>query len=225
MDHIDKIKDVEKRLTVLNEKIQNLFPIETQLILQPKGRFITIESKFTTMGDIYISTIDEVYGLYELGIKKPLFIYKDDDDVLKGIDNFIIKDTGFSRKNETLDIFKAIRNNDVEAVDNYINDGEDVNLILDHDGFNFLMWASEKGHVEIIDLIIKSGADINAETISGYTALMYASGNGQIGAVKTLIDNGSNIYAKSKNGDTALSLATNNPYEVILQVLKDNGAK
>lgn len=53
-------------------------------------------------------------------------------------------------------------------------DPDQANLV-DDDGATPLMFSSMKGHVEITELLIDAGANINAQdTISGWTGLMQA---------------------------------------------------
>lgn len=57
----------------------------------------------------------------------------------------------------------------------------------DIDGCTALMHAAMNGHHEIVPLLIKHGADVNANSTSG-TALMLAVKNGYIKTVKALLD-------------------------------------
>lgn len=50
------------------------------------------------------------------------------------------------------------------------------------------MWASYRGHAEVVKLLLANGADINAETEHGSTALMRAGYKGHAKVVKLLQD-------------------------------------
>ena len=73
-----------------------------------------------------------------------------------------------------------------------------------------LSLAASGGYVNIINLLLKNGAEINSRTGSklGISPLMLAAMNGHKEAVRVLLDNGSDINAMIEtNRNTALTLA------------------
>jgi ankyrin repeat protein len=48
--------------------------------------------------------------------------------------------------------------------------GADVNAKESHH-MTALMWAAERGHIEIVQALLAVGADVHAKNIDGYTAL------------------------------------------------------
>lgn len=60
---------------------------------------------------------------------------------------------------------------------------------------------------EIVDLLIKHGADIEARDEEEATPLIRAAAFGQTGIVRALLDHGANVGAKDKYGNTALIAA------------------
>lgn len=67
-----------------------------------------------------------------------------------------------------------------------------------------LMEAASAGHVEIIELLIRHGADVNAQSSTGNTPLMYACAGGHVEAVKVLLAHGANVEDHNENGHTPL---------------------
>ena len=69
----------------------------------------------------------------------------------------------------------AIKGN-INAVKNHIDTGTDLNA-RDNRGITPLMWATNWGHEEIVELLIAAGADVNAkeESDRGLTALDIAT--------------------------------------------------
>ena len=51
-----------------------------------------------------------------------------------------------------------------------VEEGANVNAAKTDDGTTALMWASFKGHLEIVRLLLTSGADKAALTHAGWTA-------------------------------------------------------
>jgi ankyrin repeat protein len=48
------------------------------------------------------------------------------------------------------------------------------------------MLAAERGHKEVVELLLESGADVNAKSNIGWTALMLAAFNGHKEIVEIL---------------------------------------
>ena len=69
------------------------------------------------------------------------------------------------------------------------------------------MYAAEKGNVEIAELLINDGANVNLITIDESTALILAAENNHIEIVKLLLQARANIYKEDIEGNTAYSIA------------------
>jgi ankyrin repeat protein len=87
------------------------------------------------------------------------------------------------------------------------------------DGWFPLMLAAFGGHEEIVEALIKTGADINMKVNDGSTALMAASMQGHYLIVKILLEKGADKTIKNNNGLTALSLAMQGGYDEITGLL------
>lgn len=74
-----------------------------------------------------------------------------------------------------------------EQLKHYLNCGGDINY---HDVWTALMWASYKGHENVVNLLIKYGANLDIKDNLGNTALMMADANGHLNIVNLLIDAG-----------------------------------
>ena len=55
-----------------------------------------------------------------------------------------------------------------------------------------LMATSASGNMEVIDVLLKHGADVNHIGPENFTALYYASMNGHVDVADTLLQNGAN---------------------------------
>lgn len=82
-----------------------------------------------------------------------------------------------------------------------------------------------EGHVEVLKMLIKYGADINIPAKNGWTILHSAVLSDHEKIVKVLVANGSNIInMKNSDGFTALHLATGLGRTSIVKILVENGA-
>ena len=91
------------------------------------------------------------------------------------------------------------------------------------DGMN-LIEASRRGYKEVVDSLIKAGADINAADKNSYTALIWVSRNGHKEIVDSLIKGGAHINAVDNRGYTALMRVSFNGHKEIVESLIKAGA-
>ena len=87
-----------------------------------------------------------------------------------------------------------------------------------------LIYASTKGYLNIVRILIEFGANIESLDKNKDTPLMMASLYGHIDVVDFLIKNGANINAVDDEGDTALHLAAMNSHVSVIKYLLTNGA-
>ena len=59
-----------------------------------------------------------------------------------------------------------------------------------------LLLAAQNGNAEVMEPLIKGGADVNAKTSNGTTPLMFAAAAGNARAVTLLLDRGADLNAK-----------------------------
>jgi len=86
------------------------------------------------------------------------------------------------------------------------------------------MWASAKGHTEIVETLLRSGAEVNAQEENGSTALRFAARNGRLDVVLELLERGTDVNAQTKNGMTALMSASYQGHTKIVEALLRSGA-
>lgn len=71
-----------------------------------------------------------------------------------------------------------------------------------------LHWAVQEGHLDVIQLLVSNGADINKKYDYGMPPLYEVAADGNTKIVKYLLDNGADIDAKSEAGVTSLIIAS-----------------
>ncbi|CAG0910911.1 unnamed protein product, partial [Cyprideis torosa] len=64
--------------------------------------------------------------------------------------------------------------------------------------------AAQHGHTDIVELLIKHGADVNILSTSGNTPLIVACTNGHADVVRVLLKHGANREVHNENGHTPL---------------------
>ena len=126
-------------------------------------------------------------------------------------------------KQSFINFIKDNRINEVRVILKYFPEYINIADLL---GNTPLMYASEKGHTEIVRLLLQRGAGVNAKTkFDGYkTALSKASEKGHTEIVRMLIEKGADVNIKSNDGNTALQYAIKQGHTEIEQLLIHHGA-
>jgi len=94
-----------------------------------------------------------------------------------------------------VDLYYASQNGEVEEVKFCIEHGKDVNQgsFMQPDE-KPLMVASSKGHLEIVVMLLKAGAEVDAKDFFGRTALAHAAVGGHTGIMQELITAGADVH-------------------------------
>lgn len=124
----------------------------------------------------------------------------------------------------TKELFAAIYANSPERVEAIIKKGADVNA-TDECGRTALARAAEKGHTEIVKLLLDHGAHANTASGGiGCTALMLAAGKGHTEVVELLLNKGADVDAINNCGRTALMEASREGHTEVVELLRNKGA-
>jgi serine/threonine-protein phosphatase 6 regulatory ankyrin repeat subunit B len=94
----------------------------------------------------------------------------------------------------------------------------DVN-VCNQDGWTALMYASEDGCNQVVQLLLDYDADVNIQTHDGWTALMCACRFGHHRTVQLILKKCLNINARANGGITALMVAIQNEHYPVVEVL------
>jgi uncharacterized protein len=117
-----------------------------------------------------------------------------------------------------------IGSGDVESVMLFLTAGFSPNL-ADSRGIPAMSIAVRSQMPEIVELLVKAGADINALSGDrGYSPLMDAVQKGDIAMATLLMDNGANADLRSKDGQTALIIAVGRGDIATVSLLLSRGA-
>ncbi|MBT5533613.1 acyltransferase family protein, partial [Candidatus Poribacteria bacterium] len=106
-------------------------------------------------------------------------------------------------------IWRAVRQGDVGAIQGHLVDGADVDELHPQLEVTPLALAAVLGRVDVVDVLVRAGANVDARDGNGATALHGAAFFGHAGVVRRLIEGGADPNAQTDAGATAAeSLAT-----------------
>lgn len=95
----------------------------------------------------------------------------------------------------------------------------------DNYGRTPLSWAVNRGHRDMVELLLGHGARVNAKDRSNLTALHIAVTGQHKDIVSVLLDRGAHLESKSEHGDTPLIRAIQANSREIIQTLLERGAR
>lgn len=113
-------------------------------------------------------------------------------------------------------LLDAARYGDLEATEDYIAIGRDVNE-SDKDSRTPLHFAAGGGHLEIALALVDAGATVDAKDSKLNTPLHYATGYGRGNIANLLVSKGSQVGLQNANGKKAVDMAKLNPENPILK--------
>ena len=124
------------------------------------------------------------------------------------------------------DIIKRVQTESLSDVAAAVTGRGQAN-ILDTNRKHLLIFAIERGNIEIVKLLLEKGADSDgrdSEANQRKTALMKAIELGKVEIVKALLEAGADVNLKDNQGKTALIHANENNNIEIANLLKQHGA-
>jgi Ankyrin repeats (many copies)/Ankyrin repeat len=122
------------------------------------------------------------------------------------------------------DIFRAAKEGDVAKVRELLE--KDPELVTRRDrGSTALHSAVVYHHLEVVKVLLASGADVNAQDNGRMTPLHYAAVDGLTEIAEFLIENWANVNARQRNGLTPLHMAIMEKHKETAEVIKKHGGK
>ncbi|XP_073788298.1 kinase D-interacting substrate of 220 kDa B isoform X5 [Danio rerio] len=135
-------------------------------------------------------------------------------------------DTTTSIKMTTLaiqNLFSYVEEENLAAVKVHLDKFKEVDGRSDN-GQTPLMLASEQGSLEIVQELIRRGANVNLDDVDCWSALISAAKEGHVEVVKELLENSAYIEHRDMGGWTALTWASYKGRVEVATVLLENGA-
>ncbi|XP_059354591.1 kinase D-interacting substrate of 220 kDa B-like isoform X2 [Carassius carassius] len=135
-------------------------------------------------------------------------------------------DTTTSIKMTTLaiqNLFSYVEEENLAAVKAHLDKFKEVDGRSDN-GQTPLMLASEQGSLEIVQELIRRGANVNLDDVDCWSALISAAKEGHVEVVKELLENSAYIEHRDMGGWTALTWASYKGRVEVTKVLLETGA-
>jgi ankyrin repeat protein len=89
-----------------------------------------------------------------------------------------------------------------------IGRGADINQPLPGDNIVPVIAAVNRKQLEVLNVLLESGARLDSPDSKGWTSLMWAGRDGFSEGVRVLLEKGADVNAKARDGATALMLAS-----------------
>ncbi len=92
-----------------------------------------------------------------------------------------------------------------------------------HYGWTALVWAARNGRTDLVNLLIDSGANIDAITKDGFTALVHAIDNKHTETAHVLLERGADPDLAEDGCSPALPIAAGHGFVDLVQAILDGG--
>jgi len=125
------------------------------------------------------------------------------------------------------EIIKAAKTGQVAIINELLAIDAGLVNARDKDGSTPLHCATWKGQQDVADLLIKAGADVNAQNNNdhwGTTPLHAAAHANQAAIAQLLIDHGADVNAQDMNGRTPLFHTTFHKAKAVAKLLEQHAA-
>ena len=202
----------KRQLTALRSKLNELESENTVYQAQNKKLADELSLK-KDENEVYLSEID-----------------KKDEQLINLRRELDKKDKAIEEKDRQLDSlrkpwFEACKQGDLNKVKSIYQDYRADLEAKNEYGYTALMCAAMRGKKDVVEYLVKNGAEVNATDEDGGTALMEAAWQGRKDVVEVLIKKGADLEAKNKEGRTALIIAAYWGKKDVVEYLVKNGAE
>lgn len=120
-------------------------------------------------------------------------------------------------------LFGYVEEENLPAIKAHLDKFREVDSRSDN-GQTPLMVAAEQGNLDIVQELIRRGANVNLDDIDSWTSLICAAKEGHIEVVQELLENGANLEHRDMGGWTALMWAAYKGRTEVARLLLDKGA-
>lgn len=126
------------------------------------------------------------------------------------------------------EIIKASKSGDAGQVSSLLANDKSLVKARDKDGSTPLHCAAWKGHLQVVAVLLKAGADVNAQNENdhwGTTPLHAAAHANQAAIAQLLIDHGADVQATDREGRTPMFHTTFHKARAVVKVLEMHNSR
>jgi ankyrin repeat protein len=116
----------------------------------------------------------------------------------------------------------AVLNERVEVVRTLLEAGADVDITDQRFGFRPLHFSARKGNAGVCELLVRYGADLDAQSLRGKTALHLAVINGNLAVVTILLKYLARVDICDNNNKTPLQYAEAKGHTEIVSLIREH---
>ncbi|MEO8218259.1 MAG: serine hydrolase [Acidobacteriota bacterium] len=144
----------------------------------------------------------------------------DPDAIISSVARFMVQTT--SADGAQVGLWDAAGDGNLAAAEAALQAGAKVNELdtrSSRNGRYALNWAAINNHPDIIEVLLKHGAAINAQNLTGFTALHHAAESGSAAAAQALLDAGADPSLRSASGETPSDVARRHGNTAVAQII------
>ncbi|XP_005095515.1 ankyrin repeat and SAM domain-containing protein 6 [Aplysia californica] len=120
-------------------------------------------------------------------------------------------------------LYCACEQGDTDCVQALLEDGCEVDCVLDDEENTALQVAAANGSEQVVRLLIMRGAGLDKSNIFGWTPLLQAARYGHTNIVALLSQHQADLHAKTRYGASAMTLAAKGGHMQTVKLLIDSG--
>lgn len=124
------------------------------------------------------------------------------------------------KRRKAIAFFKALLDGNTVAINTLLNFSPKLIFVKDNHGRLPIHLAALKGHVEVIEILLSKGADIESLDLQRRTPMHFAAESGSIPVLEYLLAKGANINIEDKKRKTPKDIANMNGHGDVIEFIK-----
>ncbi len=147
----------------------------------------------------------------------------DPEELITAIAAIMRSAPGAAAPSAQVELWDASKTGDTTAILKSLKNKANINLLDTREstsGRRALNWAAQFNHPDVIRILLKNGAMIDAQNKTGFTALHHAAENGSLESAKVLLDMGANTNIINNSGNKPSETARSNNHPEVAAMIE-----